>query len=46
VHFHHFREFELFGALENLFSISDVKRYEDPKHASYRYGLYISATKR
>jgi SAM-dependent methyltransferase len=46
VHFHHFREFEILGALENDFEILDIRRYEDPKHASHRYGLYVRATSR
>ena len=45
VHFHHFREYELLGALQERFEIIDVKRYEDPKHATHRYGLYLSAKK-
>jgi len=46
VHFHHFREFELLGALEHLFSIENVKRYKDPKNADHRYGIYILAKKK
>lgn len=46
VHFHHFREFEIFGALERCFEIEDVRRYEDPKHATHRYGLYVMANRR
>jgi hypothetical protein len=46
VHFHHFREFEIFGALERHFEIEDVRRYEDPKHATHRYGLYVMAKRR
>jgi len=45
VHFHHFREYEIIGALEDYFSNIEIKRYEDPKNDSHRYGLYISATK-
>ena len=45
VHFHHFREYEIIGALENYFSITDIKKYEDPKHDAHRYGLYIKAKK-
>ena len=45
VHFHHFREFEIFGALQRLFVVKEVRRYEDPKHASHRYGLYVMAAK-
>ena len=43
VHFHHFREYEILGALETFFEIENVCRYEDPKHATHRYGLYIMA---
>jgi SAM-dependent methyltransferase len=46
VHFHHFREFEIFGAMEKYFEIEDVRRYEDPKHATHRYGLYVMGTRR
>jgi SAM-dependent methyltransferase len=45
VHFHHFREFEIFGSLGRLFELADVRRYEDPKHATHRYGLYVRATR-
>ena len=46
VHFHHFREFEILGALESYFEIEDIRRYEDPKHDTHRYGLYIRAKRR
>jgi SAM-dependent methyltransferase len=46
VHFHHFREFEIFGTLERHFEIEIVSRYEDPKHATHRYGLYVLAKRR
>lgn len=46
VHFHHFREFEILGALESYFQIEDIRRYEDPKHATHRYGLYVRAKRR
>lgn len=46
VHFHHFREFNLFGALESTFSIETVKRYQDPKNEDHRYGIYILAKKK
>ena len=46
VHFHHFREFEIFGTLEKHFEIEDVRRYEDPKHETHRYGLYVMAKRR
>ena len=45
VHFHHFREFEIIGALEKNFTIKNIKRYEDPKESSHRYALYVSAIK-
>ena len=45
VHFHHFRENQLLCSLEGFFKIEEIKRYEDPKHATYRYGLYILANK-
>ena len=43
VHFHHFREVELFGALEGL-RIMKEKRY-DYKGEKHRHGLYVSAKK-
>ena len=46
VHFHHFREYEIFGALEKYFEIEVACRYEDPKHATHRYGLYVMAKRR
>lgn len=46
VHFHHFREFEILGALEINFKIEDIRRYEDPKQATHRYGLYVRAESR
>jgi ubiquinone/menaquinone biosynthesis C-methylase UbiE len=46
VHFHHFREFELFGALKQSFSIESVKRYKDVKNEDHRYGIYILAKKK
>lgn len=44
VHFHHFREFEIFGALSK-FNITEVKRYGSPKGDLHRYGIYVCATK-
>ncbi len=44
-HFHHFREFEIKGVLEERFSISSIKRIEDPKEDTHRYGLYVSGKK-
>ncbi len=46
VHFHHFREYEIFGALEKYFSIEKSIRYEDPKGETHRYGIYIMAKKK
>lgn len=46
VHFHHFREFEILGSLERHFEVEDVVRYEDPKHDTHRYGLYVIAKQR
>lgn len=46
VHFHHFRESQLLSGLEDCFEIEEIKRYEDPKNATHRYGIYISAIKR
>lgn len=46
VHFHHFREFEIFGTLERHFEIEVVNRYEDPKRETHRYGLYVMAKQR
>ena len=45
VHFHHFRDYEVLGAVEEYFSIKKIKRYEDPKCDNHRYGLYIMACK-
>lgn len=43
VHFHHFREYEILGALNGM-RIGQCRRYQykDDRH---RYGLYISASK-
>jgi hypothetical protein len=46
VHFHHFRDFEVLGTLERHFEIEVVSRYEDPKNATHRYGLYVMAKRR
>jgi len=46
VHFHHFREYEIIGALESHFDIEGIRRYEDPKNATHRYGLYVMGVKR
>lgn len=46
VHFHHFRDFEILGTLGLHFHVQDIRRYEDPKHATHRYGLYVRAERR
>jgi len=43
VHFHHFRDYEIFGALQ-AWELMDERRY-DYKGASHRHGLYVSARK-
>jgi hypothetical protein len=43
VHFHHFRDYEIFGALQ-AWSLTDVRRY-DYKGAAHRHGLYVAARK-
>jgi hypothetical protein len=43
VHFHHFRDYELFGALEGFKKVSE-QRY-DYKGDDHRHGLYLSAQK-
>lgn len=45
VHFHHFRAFELKGALETHGVIKDIRNYPY-KDESKRYGTYISAVKK
>jgi len=44
VHFHHFREFEIFGALSH-FSIDACVRYQW-RSDNHRFALYLTATKR
>ena len=44
VHFHHFREYEIVGALSN-FSVEAIERY-DYKGDQHRHGMYLRATKR
>ena len=44
VHFHHFRDYEIFGALAG-FEVDDVARY-DYKGNSHRHGMYVRASKR
>lgn len=46
VHFHHFREYQILGALNERFQLNDLKRYVDPKNATHRYGLYVMAKKK
>lgn len=43
VHFHHFRDYELFGALEGM-EFESERRYSY-KGDSHRHGLYLSACK-
>ena len=43
VHFHHFRDYEIFGALTD-FVIDEVARY-DYKGNGHRHGMYVRATK-
>lgn len=43
VHFHHFREFEILGALQS-FELKNIERY-NWKQASHRHAIYISAKK-
>ena len=45
VHFHHFRDHQLFSVLDKDFKIERVFRYEDPKNQDHRYGIYIEAKK-
>jgi SAM-dependent methyltransferase len=46
VHFHHFRYYELLGALEELnFCKIDSTIYESPKGDAHRHGLYLKAHK-
>ena len=41
VHFHHFREYELLGAVKEFFDIEEICRYEDPKNDVHRFELFI-----
>jgi len=43
VHFHHFRDYEIFGALQDWGPVEE-RRY-DYKGASHRHGLYLSVRK-
>lgn len=44
VHFHHFRDYEIIGALSQ-FAVDDVTRY-DYKGDRHRHGMYLRAVKR
>jgi hypothetical protein len=44
VHFHHFRQFEIEGALRR-FRIGRIKRY-GWKNDDHRFGVYLAAMKR
>lgn len=47
VHFHHFRLYELLGALDELkFSEIESCIYESPKGDTHRHGLYLKAYKK
>ena len=47
VHFHHFRNYELIGALDELnFGQFESKIYESPKGDPHRHGLYLKAFKK
>jgi SAM-dependent methyltransferase len=46
VHFHHFREYEIMGALKKVFDIEDTQRYECPKGDTHRFGLYVRGSRR
>lgn len=45
IHFHHFCEFEIVGAVAQYFEVEEVVRYEDPKEADHRFGIYVKAVK-
>lgn len=46
VHFHHFRYYELVGALDELgFNNVQAEVYESPKGDTHRHGLYLKACK-
>lgn len=46
VHFHHFRYYELLGALDELgFDNVQADIYESPKGDTHRHGLYLKACK-
>lgn len=44
VHFHHFREYEIVGALQEKMNIIELKKYSY-KNNSHRYSLFIAANK-
>lgn len=46
VHFHHFREHQITGALEPYFHITSLKRYEDVKHRPHLYSLFVQGQKK
>jgi ubiquinone/menaquinone biosynthesis C-methylase UbiE len=43
VHFHHFRDYEIYGALALNFTIESERRYVY-KNSENRHGMYIQAT--
>jgi SAM-dependent methyltransferase len=45
VHFHHFRDYEIFGALKGCGLFPTSERRYDYKGATHRHGLYVSARK-
>lgn len=45
VHFHHFRSYEIEGALAEHFDLIDFKAYRW-KHADHRFGVYLRAAKK
>ncbi|MGQ0559101.1 MAG: class I SAM-dependent methyltransferase [Sphingosinicella sp.] len=47
VHFHHFRDYEIFGGLAECgFEIAAVKRWASPKGDPHRHELFVRAVKR
>lgn len=46
VHFHHFRLYDILGALQELnLTVTDKQIYESPKGDTHRHGLYLKAEK-
>ena len=45
VHFHHFRDFEIKGAVLEYFKIEELNYYECPKHNSHRHVMNIMGKK-